>query len=101
MIFRFQSSSGAILASLFLVAFVGNLDLISVSAEQLSCDISIDINTWEDKTLSTKEVPVPNSKLLKYGIGAVISEKFDINADVGTETWLTSNKFRSFQMKPA
>jgi hypothetical protein len=100
MIFRFQSNSGAILASLFLVAFVGNLDLLSVSAEQMSCDISIDISTWEDKTLSTKEIPVPNNKLLKYGIGAVISEKFDVNADVGTETWLASNKFQSYQMKP-
>jgi len=69
------------------------------AAEELTCTIGLDVYTWEDKSLPTKQVPVPSINVLKYGVVAVFLERFDILA--GRDTWLTSDTFRSYQLQAA
>lgn len=102
MIFHIRNNSGAMLASLFSIAFAGLIGPSShllVSAQRLVCDITVDVFTWEDKTLPYKKVPLPSVNVLKYGIPAVLDERFDLNAE--DDTWLATDKFKSFQFKSA
>lgn len=92
MIFHPNFGIVAILASFFVV-HLGRW----VAADNFVCDVSLEFSTWEDKSIPQEYQPVPDIKLLKYGISHIVMERFDLNAGVGN--WMTSQKFKSFQLK--
>lgn len=102
MIIHLRNNPGVMLTSLSSIAFAGLIGPSShllVSAQRLVCDITVDVFTWEDKTLPYKNIPLPSINVLKYGIPAVLDERFDLNAE--DDTWLATDKFKSFQFKSA
>eukprot|EP00536_Pseudo-nitzschia_multiseries_P018319 jgi/Psemu1/55050/gm1.55050_g len=101
----FKNNAGSTLASFLFLAATGNLksffldssasSLLYVSAEEMVCTGSLDFDTWEDKKIPTKDIPVPNTYVLKYGIPAVLAERFDMNTGEGN--WVQSFEFESFK----
>ena len=73
--------------------------LLFASAEELTCGMTLSIYTWEDKTIPDKDVPIPGINVLKYGLTAVLTERFDMEAD--ENVWMKSNEFHSFEMRNA
>eukprot|EP00537_Pseudo-nitzschia_pungens_P016308 CAMPEP_0172399342 /NCGR_PEP_ID=MMETSP1061-20121228/40536_1 /TAXON_ID=37318 /ORGANISM="Pseudo-nitzschia pungens, Strain cf. pungens" /LENGTH=298 /DNA_ID=CAMNT_0013132201 /DNA_START=123 /DNA_END=1019 /DNA_ORIENTATION=- len=103
----FKNNAGSILASFLFLAATGNLasffsdssasSLLYASANELACTATVSFNTWEDKTIPQKDLPVPNAGVLKYGIPTVLAERFDMNAGEGN--WMQSFDFQSFQIE--
>ena len=99
MVFYPAFGMGAILAFSLSVAFVGNLSspLLLVAADKLVCDIDLEVSTWEDKTIPSRDVPVPDPNVLRYGVAHILTERFDLLSGAGN--WMTSNKFVSYQLQ--
>lgn len=67
------------------------------SANNFVCTVEIGFTTLEDKETPKNDISVPGINVLKYGIPAVFSERFDMVTE--DDTWAHSNEFESYQMK--
>ena len=84
---------GIILTSL--AAVYGGSSL--VAADDFACNMVLEFDTWEEKTLPREDVSVPDTDLLQHGILNVLAEQFDTHA--GPDIWMTTHNFKSYQLK--